>query len=277
MRAVLEKLDLKFNSSLIASGIEGVKLDAPYHIHSELFELALVQRGSGRRVVGENISEFKDFDLVLIAPKLPHSYLSLSDSKKVKTQVLQFSKDLIFSNSVPEFMEFKKFLKSSRGGLMFSKFYAKKVAKLIQKIRDSSDRLLKVLLFYKIMKLLLDDDSKRVISPTLSSENIDGRIQRSVKFISENFRRKIPLSEISRVAAMSEGGFSRLFFLTCGVRPREHIVNLRLAYAAKLLPQSGAPVTDIAFESGFENISNFNRLFKKKFGVSPLKYRKLFK
>lgn len=276
MKAVVEKLNLRFNSSLIASGIDGVKLDAPYHVHSELFELALVQNGAGRRVIGENISEFEDLDLVLIAPNLAHSYLSLSNPKKVKTQVLQFSKDLIFSNSVPEFLDFKKLLKSSRGGLMFSKSCAKKVAKLIQKIRDSSDCLLNVLLFYKIMKHLLDDTDKEVISPTLSSENIDGRIQRSVKFISENFRRKIRLSEISHIAAMSEGGFSRLFFLNCGVRPREHIVNLRLAYAAKLLSQAETSVTCIAFESGFENISNFNRLFKKKFGISPLNYRKLF-
>ena len=102
------------------------------------------------------------------------------------------------------------------------------------------------------------------------------KIETAHDFLQKNFSRNITLKEVSKLANMNEVSFSRFFKLHTGITFMDSLLDIRLGNASRLLIDTSDTVSEIAYDCGFNNISNFNRLFKKRKGCTPKEFRDNF-
>ena len=260
---------------------------APWHHHPE-YELVSILKGNGRRMVGDNVEWFNDSDLIFVGPYLPHQW-SLDDEindniDEIDGQafVIQFSYDFLGENffEIPEHLPLKEFLiKSERG----YKFHGK-TKSLIKSIMlnmidmNNSDRLYAL---FQIFQLFGSSKEYRALAspawihskPKETNEPMNIALQ----FVLQNFHRKIQINELLDVTNMSYAAFYPAFKNTYGMHFTDYLLNIRIGYACKLLCAEKVSIAEIAYDSGFENLANFNRRFKKIKGGTPSEYRRRIK
>jgi AraC-like DNA-binding protein len=133
--------------------------------------------------------------------------------------------------------------------------------------------------FLRLLHLLSASEDYEVLSSEAFTPNLDisalATIQSALGFIHQNFNRDISLGDVADIVNMSETAFSRFFKKNTGNNFSEHVTILRVAEACKLLSDTTKAITDICFEVGYSNISNFNRKFKERRGMTPSRYREL--
>ncbi|PWJ39940.1 helix-turn-helix domain-containing protein [Sediminitomix flava] len=248
----------------------------PYwHFHPEL-ELTYIVKGKGLRFVGDHIAPFQEGDLVLLGENLPHQWVSDGEDDEVETYIFQFSK-VVFSQ-IPEFKKLYQFLNSSERGIHFTNPSIELIGKIIQ--YESQNEFQQLLLFFDILNLSMNENYE-----ILSSENGKGnqqiakhseRITKVLDFVLEHMNREITLTEISDFTGMTSPAFCRWFKKSIGKSFVTYLNQLRVEKASTLLWEKDLPISQIAFETGFESLSNFNRSFLKYKGCSPREYRKQF-
>jgi len=102
------------------------------------------------------------------------------------------------------------------------------------------------------------------------------RIERAFEYMNENFHKNITLTEVSKLVNMTDVSFSRFFKAKTGITFIDSLLELRLGHASRLLIDTTESVSEIAYDCGFNNISNFNRLFKKKKNCTPKEFRESY-
>ncbi len=254
---------------------------AKWHYHPE-YELHLIQETSGKMFVGDYIGNFQAGVLVLTGPNLPHNWVSdIAPGEVVKDRdmLIQFSDGVVreMMRVCPELEEVSPLLDDARHGIEFLGEDAKIGARLLRQVgRASPTR--RVLLFLELLDLLNRSENRKILSSTDYSPTLDHdvseMINKAIDFLIHNLTEDIRLSEVARSCGMSDSAFSRFFKKNTGHGFVRYMNRMRVNRACMLLTETTLPVTDICFESGFNNLSNFNRQFLSFCGVTPSEYRR---
>lgn len=252
-----------------------------WHFHPEL-ELVYVNKGKGKRHIGNHLSYFNNSQLILIGSNLPHNGFTDRLTEHGRETLVQFKPDVFgetFMN-LPEMHAIRKLFERAKKGILYKPQTKKAIGPLIEDLhnREPLERitaLLEILNFLAEAKdyELLNADGFALETQPQDSEKID----KIYEFINRNFQRSISLEEIAEVASMTVPGFCRYFKKATGKTFTRLVNEYRIVHSTKLLSESQSSIGDIAFESGFNNFSHFNKLFKDITGKTALQYRKEMK
>ena len=278
VKAVLEKLDQHISSSFLFRKFELSVFDAPFHFHPE-FELTHIKKGEGQRYVGTQVEDFEADDLIFLGSNLPHCWISkpVPESQTVEATVVQFKRDFLgeFFLELPEMQKIKDLFTASNAGLKISGNGRIEILNEMEHLEEKDDYQ-KLLSLLKILGILANSNDLLPIDRSFSSikhsNNETIRFQRVFAYLIEHYREEISLQKIAEIAHLSPTSFCRYFKSITGKTFLEIVNEYRIQYACQLLKKNEMPVSQIAFESGFNDVPYFNKLFKKIKGVSPLGY-----
>jgi len=256
---------------------------AKWNYHPE-YELHLITKTRGTMFVGDCIEEFYPGNLCLIGPNIPHDWTSNIGKDEVvvgRDIVIQFTANSIGlneNNTLPEMDTLKELLKLSHLGLIFSGPNLPEVHALMKKMRFQ-EGLAAYASFLSIMAILATKAEKRTLvsphyKPNLSKETTR-RIQMVFEEIYENLNKEIKVSKFCKKLDMSPSTFSRFFQKNSGMNFSSYLRKMRLGRACYLLSNTDQKVVNISANSGFKNLSNFNRHFKEEMNMTPSQYRYL--
>jgi AraC-like DNA-binding protein len=254
-----------------------------WHFHKE-YELHLIVESAGKVFVGDYIGNFTPGSLFLTGPNLPHNWISQLEHDEVvaKRDMLVNFTDELFEAGHQVFTELKQLaplLERSRHGIEFrdSRVIAQ-AAQLMQQIADGQG-LSRLGHFLILLELLAGCEHYQLLSTTTSAQLGDDhsveRTNRAVDYIFAHYGRELCLEEVAEHLGMKPSYFSRVFKQATGRSFVEFVNRLRISKSCELLADGDRPVTEVCFESGFNNISNFNRRFQQLKGMTPSHYRRL--
>jgi len=255
---------------------------ARWNYHPE-YEIHLITCSHGRQFVGDYIGEFGPGNLVLAGSNLPHNWISdlkPGEVLKGRDMVIQFTPDLLRSPAglFPEFAELEPFLADALRGFEFFGETAEIGADLMRRI-GAARGFQRLMLFFQLIDALARTKERKLLASENYAPNLDkatlGVVHDVISYILENLSGTVRLSEAAAIAGMTNSAFSRFFKKNTGNNFVDYVAKLRIGRACKLLAETTTPVTDICFEVGYANISNFNRHFRKERGVTPSQYKKL--
>lgn len=255
------------------------EFDFPLHSHEEL-ELNFIMNAKGaKRVIGDHIGEIDDYELVLVGSNLPHVWQTHKcRSKEIREITIQFHKDLFDDKFLRrnQMSFIRAMLERSAKGILFSKETTQqlypRLAILGQKHGfDSVLELLSILHDLSVSRNMhtLSDASFSNAEFSYNSRRID----KAFEYMNQNFQKNVTLPEVARLVNMTDVSFSRFFKTRTGITFIDSLLELRLGNASRLLIDTTQSVSEVAYNCGFNNISNFNRLFKKKKGCTPKEFR----
>lgn len=252
------------------------KFDYPIHCHPE-YEINVVMKTEGTRVVGDSEESFADLDIVMTGPYVPHVWKSDLVTNHVIT--IQFSKELLNFQMINKrlFMPIRQMLVDSMQGLQF---YGEEAAR----IKDEIIELTKMqgfgtaTKFLEILNSLAHASRRKLVtnmyeSEILISQSKSRRISKVCRYIEENLSRKISLTDVALLVNMSESAFSHFFKKKTGISFITYVNNLRVAKACDLLASTSLSASEICYDCGFNNKSNFIRIFTKRKNMTPIEYR----
>jgi AraC-like DNA-binding protein len=250
-----------------------------WHFHPE-FELIFLDGADGTRHVGEHISRFRESDLVFIGSNVPHLNFDYGIKKAYEKIVVHIKPDFLkhaFS-STPELRAIHQLFEQSKYGVAFGKQTKARVADRLKRLHtlDYFEQFLEVLSLLKILadseeKILLHDQP--VVNPYNQKEQ--ERLKRIYQFLDLNYHRKINIDDVAQLSNLTNAAFCRYFKKMTRLTFIEFINHYRIDKSKKLLRQDNN-VTETCFQSGFESISYFNRVFKKITGENPLSFKKRY-
>ena len=260
------------------------KKEFTYPIHNhKVFELNFVEHAPGvRRIVGDSNEVIGDFDLVLItSPDLEHVWeQNVCTSEDIHEITVHFEFDFSDENSIfarNPFTSVRKMMNEARKGLCFPMEAIMKVYQLLNTLSSESDGYYAFMKFLTILYELSRCDGARTLA-TSSYAKVEvasdsRRVLKVKDYISKNYMNEIRLNDVASLAGMSPSAFSRFFKLHTGRNLSDYIIDMRLGYASRMLVDSTHSIAEIGYGCGFNNLSNFNRIFKKKKGCSPSEFR----
>jgi len=252
-----------------------------FHFHTEC-QLVYILSGSGKRIIGDSVEHFEEGDLTFVGPNVPHVWYSESASNQATVDAvsiaLYINPEAISENlaGLIDTKELRHFFQESERGIKISGAKKVLITNILRQMPDQKSVSL-LASFLQILDHLLDaKDLAWLNTPNLLSAysgQAPGRVPKLMHYIQQNFREEITLNQAASVAGLQVHSFCR-FFKTLTNRTFSDFLNeVRIGFACKLLHQSDLPVTQIALESGYTNISYFNRCFKKINNLSPKDYR----
>ncbi|MCS3470196.1 AraC-like DNA-binding protein [Pseudomonas sp. JUb42] len=254
-----------------------------WHFHKE-YELHLIVASSGKVFVGDYIGNFYPQTLFLTGPNLPHNWISQVEEDEVvpKRDMLVNFTDELLESGIQVFTELRTLaplLERAQYGVEFRcPRTIAQAARLMQKIADTKG-ITRLGHFLILLELLAASDDYQLLSgtkaPQMADEHSIDRTNRAVDYIFTHYARELPLEEVASYLGMKPTYFSRVFKQATGRSFVEFVNRLRVSKSCELLADGDRPVTDVCFESGFNNISNFNRRFQQLKGMTPSHYRRL--
>ncbi len=255
-----------------------------WHYHVE-YELVFINKGSGKRMVGDHIDKFENQDLVLLGPNLPHEWLcepyyyNKEEGFKGDALVIQFVENFLGNTflKLPENKKLLKTLEDSKRGCIFYGNTKKQIIDLMlqMKFLNKEDRFYEL---FRLFKILSETYEYRLLSsPNFTSDfNSDdsSSLKNVIAYIMQNFNHKISMKKMLDISNMSSTTFSVMFKKNFNMTFSEYVLKVRVGYSCSLLSDSKLSISQISLDSGFENLSNFNRIFKKIKGITPKEFRK---
>ncbi len=257
----------------------------PIHNHPE-YELNLIIGMSGTRIVGDSKEHYNNFDLVLLGPYLYHKWDGdaelQNDHAQYRVITIQFAKELLNGQFFQKerFYKIRKLLQDSNKGI---KFFG-------QTLKDASSKIItltvdngfkNVIEFLQLLDLLSESDECCFLSSEGFSPKDSGthtkRIQMAYNFILKNFANPdFKIGEVAALINMTDSAFSHFFQKFAFRSFTQFLVDTRIGHACKLLLDTDKTIGQIAYQSGFNSIANFNRLFKKNRQCTPVEYRRQY-
>jgi AraC-like DNA-binding protein len=259
------------------------EFDFPLHYHEE-FELNFIQHAKGaKRVIGDHIDEIEELELVLIGSNLQHGWFThkcISDN--IHEVTIQFHRDLFDEKFLQrnQMSFIRHLLERSVRGVLFSPETIETIMPRIKELPQKQG-------FDSVLELLsiLHDLSTSRHMQTLSNSSFtpveklsynSRRVEKIMLHINQNFDKNISLGEAAKIAGMTEVAFSRFFKVRTGKTFVDTINEIRLGNASRMLIDTTHSITEVAYKCGFNNMSNFNRLFKKKKDCTPKEFRETY-
>lgn len=254
-----------------------------FHFHTEC-QLVYILSGSGTRIIGDSIEHFEEGDLTFVGPNVPHVWYSKpepgSGGHDAISIALYINPDVLSEKleGLIDTKELRQFFTESARGISICGTKKILITDILKKMPEQKNITL-LASFTQILNHLLDPKELIWLNvPSLLSAysgQAPGRVHKLMHYIQQNFKDEITLQQAASVSGLQIHSFCR-FFKTLTNRTFSDFLNeVRISFACKLLQQSDLPVTQIALECGYTNISYFNRCFKKINKVAPKEYRNL--
>jgi AraC-like DNA-binding protein/quercetin dioxygenase-like cupin family protein len=274
-RIIREITPLSEDDFFIVLNHFNAKFDFPVHYHPE-YELNLVLHSKGKRIIGDSIEVYGHPDLVLIGPNTPHAWTGNEPNVQVVT--IQFLPDFIsekaFSRKLT--LPIKELLDRSKMGVVFSPETTNKFLDRVMMLTETR-RFESLLQFLSILNDLATSPGQRSLSSLSYVGQFDTSKSRRIKIVNQylydNLINQIKINDVAALVNMTPSAFSHFFKKRTQRSFSDYLSDLRIGNAARLLIESEKTVSEICFESGFNNISNFNRAFKEKKGCTPTEFR----
>lgn len=257
----------------------------PLHSHRD-YELNFIENGKGvRRVVGDSVEEIGQYDLTLVAGnELEHAWEQGNcTSGDVREITIQFSPELIPPELMnkSQFASIKAMLSKAGHGLNFSMKTILKVYNIIDGLANETEPFDQYLHFLKVLYDLSQADDSRILASSsfarAERDKESRRIMKVKQYVNDHYSEDLRLEQLASMAGMSPTSFSRFFRTRTGRTLMDYIIDIRLGNAARMLVDTTESISEICFSCGFNNLSNFNRVFKAKRGYTPRDFRTLFK
>ena len=261
------------------------EFDFPIHQH-EIFELNFVAGATGcRRVVGDSTEVIGDLDLVLItSPDLEHVWEQYEcKTDDIHEVTVQFRLDFEAPTSPFKTNPYKsiyRMLIRAKRGLAFPTKAILLVYHRIVRLSTIEEGFLAVQELFSILyELSKFDDARELATSAFAKVEVDSDSRRILKvknYIDDHYKGDMSLEQLANHVGMTPTAFSRYFKLRTGKNLSEYIVDIRLGHAARLLVDTTDSVSEICWATGFNTLSNFNRLFLKRKGCTPTEFRKKY-
>ena len=278
-KPTLEKISPGFGNSILAvNKLKKRKRDqAFWHFHPEI-ELVYVNKGKGRRHIGNHMSYFDNSQLILVGSNLPHNGFENRLTAKGKETLIQFHPEFLGKDffSLPQMSSISLLLERAKKGLLFKPETKEKVGEKITKLPkyEGFKRVIKLL---EILHILAEAEDYVLLNA--DGYAFDAQLQDNAKvdivfkYVNSNFKEHISLETIAEQVSMTVPAFCRYFKKATGKTFTKLVNEYRVVHATKLLSESQMSITDVCFECGFNNFSHFNKLFKEITGKNASKYR----
>lgn len=255
----------------------------PLHYHDE-FELNLVINAKGaKRIVGDHIDQIDEIELVLIGPNLSHVWLTdQCKSDEIKEVTIQFHKDLFDEKLLRrnQLNFIRKMFDLSAKGVLFSKETAQAIYPRIISLHQKSGFDSVMALINILHDLSTTRDIKTLPETTFNNDfkfNYNSRrLEKAFDYMNKNYDKPVTLGDIARLVNMTEVSFSRFIKKRTGITFIDSLNEIRLGQASRILIDTTNSIAEVSYSCGFNNISNFNRLFKKKKNCTPKEFRESF-
>jgi len=266
--------------------VERHKSEFLYPIHShEEFELNFVEHGRGvHRIVGDSVEEIGDYDLVLVTGDgLEHAWHQGNCTEPdVREITIQFSSTLLDEQLLgrTQFASIRSMFSKARLGVAFSMTGIMRVYGYLDSLATMTDGFEQFLTMLKILYELSQDQNARTLASTAFADVKTSRESRRVSkikdYISVHYAEELRLEDLSAMVGMAPSAFSRFFKQHTTRTLSDYIIDVRLGNAARLLVDTSTSISEICYACGFNNLSNFNRIFKARRGYTPRDFRTLF-
>ncbi|MFT5895868.1 MAG: AraC-like DNA-binding protein [bacterium] len=251
-----------------------------WHYHDD-YELHLIVASTGKVFVGDHVGRFAPGHLVLTGPRLPHNWISQTEPGEeieLRDLVIQFRMDLMpkMASLAPELMSILPLLERARHGIEFMSVGTDWAQSTFQSLRDLSGppRIAKLI---ELLHHLSEENNYALLSTLAIRSRADqasqDKIEQVTQYISEYFAREITLGEMAKLVGMNDSAFSRFFAKATGNSFNRFVNRVRISKACELLSETEIPITTICYETGFNNIANFNRRFRELKENTPREYR----
>lgn len=255
--------------------------DPLWHYHPEV-ELVFVEKGNGKRHIGNHISYYTDGDLVMIGSNLPHYGFTDRLTARNRENIIQFHPDIIQQafDKVPEMRKVSELISQSQHGLSYYGKTKEKVGELTNNmaIQSHFDQFLSLL---SILHLLTQSKEYHLLNATKMTvqASLQDHVRIKVVFnhVINQFHTNVPLEEAASMINMTVPSFCRYFKKQTSKTFTQFVNEYRITHACKLLSETSRAISDICFECGFNNFAHFNKQFKKVTGQNPTTYRAEFK
>lgn len=278
MKAVFEQVSAGPRTSFIHKYLDLPAFDAPYHFHPA-YELTWICRGKGMRYVGRGSEAFSDGDLVFLGSNLPHCWINQDTTEGVSAHVIQFEEDFLGRDffSLPEMEAVKRLFEKSKAGLSVTGTTRLAVQERIGKF-PSANPIERIAGLLEILGILGQSDELQPLDGVFVQLHGDMpetvRFNKVMSYLIAHFREDIKLEQIADIAHLSPTSFCRYFKGMMQKTLSEVVLEFRIRHACQLLANTQLPISQVAFESGFQDLPYFNRKFKQMLGVNPKAFRK---
>lgn len=284
MQAYLEKIPIGQSAVLYAKELTMPQFDAPLHFHPE-YEIMMVLESRGTRFVGDHVSDYREGDLVFLGPNLPHYWHKGIDSvygeDHVNAIVIQFSAELIGKSQLEtlEFSSLKRLFERSVNGV---RFYEDTFAEAACKIRQTlvATGFNRIISLFEVLNILASAKNWQTLAsagykPDLNQADND-RINKIYRYILDHYLEEVDLEEAASLIHMNKSAFCHFFKKRTRKNFSRFVNETRIGHAAKLLIETSGNISEICYQCGFKNLSNFNRRFKEIKKMSPVEYRRQY-
>jgi len=259
------------------------EFDFPLHYHDE-FELNFIKNARGaRRMIGDHIGEIDELELILVGPNLQHAWFTHNcHSNAIEEITIQFHKDLFDEKMLRrnQLNFIKTMFEKSVRGISFDKETATAVTGRLNDLnkKQGFDSVLELMSLLhqlstsKNMRTLSDSSFNNTEQFSYNSR----RIEKTFEYMNNNFDKQITLSEVANLSNMTQVSFSRFFKNRTGINFIDSLNEIRLGNASRMLIDTTHSIAEIAYNCGFNNLSNFNRIFKTKKKCTPKQFRESY-
>jgi AraC-like DNA-binding protein len=287
MAKIVSSRVVAFNVPQTEHEVVRVQLDESDHFYDQLhqhpeIQIMFIEAGEGTVIAGDYVGRFQPDDMFIIGSGQPHvfrcdqSYYDSPDPTAARCITLYFNeryfgKELWGSN---ELVLVREFAASSQKSYQLEGEAQDEAGKIIRKL-GASQGLQKLVNFFLLLKLLIETPDKKTLSiqPGRLLHSEEGRMNSIIEFTFRESHRKIYLSEVAQLANLSAEAFCRYFKLHTRKTYINFLNEVRVSYACQMLIHRDVSIQEICYQTGFSNISNFNRIFKKITKKTPVAFR----
>lgn len=253
------------------------------HAHPEL-QLTYIQKGFGKRIIGNTVEPFEAGDMVLVGSNIPHIWIS-NPAFYEKNSNLESTLILLYINPSPleklifsfkEFENFREVMQQASKGIKILGMTKDLIADKLNDLTDKQgfEKIEGVLQILNLISLSAEKEAIDTNNKNIYDSYTDDRLVNVIKFIQENYHSHISLDDVADIACLTKQSFCRYFKQKAQMNFSQYINNFRISKACELLLQSNLPITDIAYNCGYSSVAHFCKLFKEQTGLSPVSYRK---
>ncbi|MCK4750803.1 MAG: helix-turn-helix domain-containing protein [Bacteroidales bacterium] len=285
MKELLEQIKLNPDESFYIGIFQDHIDKSHWHYHQE-YELSFITEGSGRRIVGDSIEEFHPGDLIFIGPRIPHvwfpevTHMRQHSGRTLESVYMLFDQDILPKGLtlLPEFNNVRKAVSLSERGIMITGDTLNEVSRIMLQL-PYMNSMKRLMFFYEIMDLIGKSDTFSFLASAnyvkTKFETTNNRVNRIHEFLMKNYQNEIDLEEVAEIVHMAPASVCRFFKSSTGLTVFEYLNKIKIDYSCQLLLNTDLNIVDISYDCGFNNLSHFNKQFKKFIGNTPTQFRKI--
>lgn len=285
MKPLLKIVDTQQNSAFQIMKVNEPHFFPSWHFHPE-FEIMLVQNGSGIRFAGDSMERFQEGDLVFYGNNLPHLYRSDKEYYEQKNGDLRAQATVVYFKEnflgdsfwkLPDVSSIRKLFQQAGRGMKFKGRAKQELIRHIEQLDEKKDGIGKIIDLLTILKIMSSTNDYDLLSSSAFTAYSDDddceRINKIYQYILDNYASNPTLEEVSKLAFMSETAFCRYFKSRTNKTYIQFLNEIKIGNACKMLIDNKLNISQVCYQTGFNNFNHFNNQFKRITGLTPGQYQ----